>query len=48
MAGVTDDEFLGNLFSALAKIHYFKPSSDVCDDEVQLDKATMVGLCTQL
>ena len=53
VAGVSDDELFGNFFSALEKIHYFKPASDGRDDEVQLDRATrlfhnaaMVGLCT--
>ncbi|PSS19914.1 Small glutamine-rich tetratricopeptide repeat-containing protein [Actinidia chinensis var. chinensis] len=38
--GVSDDELFGIFFSALEKIHYFKPASDGRDDEVQLDRAT--------
>ena len=53
MAGVFYDELFGQFFSALEKIHYFKPGFDGRDDQVQLDRATslfhnaaMVGLCT--
>ncbi|XP_057504923.1 uncharacterized protein LOC130788342 isoform X2 [Actinidia eriantha] len=38
--GVFEDELFGQFFSALEKIHYFKPGSDGCDDQVQLDRAT--------
>ncbi|XP_057504922.1 uncharacterized protein LOC130788342 isoform X1 [Actinidia eriantha] len=37
---VFEDELFGQFFSALEKIHYFKPGSDGCDDQVQLDRAT--------
>ncbi|XP_058190111.1 uncharacterized protein LOC131307559 [Rhododendron vialii] len=39
-SGVSEDELFGQFFGALEKIHYFKPTSDGHDDQVQLDKAT--------
>ncbi|KAH7834379.1 hypothetical protein Vadar_015389 [Vaccinium darrowii] len=37
---VSEDELFGQFFGALEKIHYFKPTSDGHDDQVQLDRAT--------
>lgn len=40
LAGVSEDELFGQFFGALEKIHYFKPTSDGHDDQIQLDRAT--------
>lgn len=40
LAAVSEDELFGQFFGALEKIHYFKPTSDGHDDQVQLDRAT--------
>lgn len=40
--GVSEDELFGQFFGALERIHYFKPTSDGHDDQVQLDRATQL------
>ncbi|XAR62798.1 hypothetical protein NMG60_11017678 [Bertholletia excelsa] len=40
MIGAAEDELFGQFFGALEKNHYFKPTSDGHDEQLQLDRAT--------